>query len=118
MTTHTPTLTLHRGDDYLEINTPDYSAPDFLSLVMRYPCEEDFERAEAIVRACNSHTALLEALEECEEAISSALAVLPVQNNPHSDDSFQKLVNLTAGLLGGVNDKARAAIALAQPGEK
>lgn len=46
------------------------------------------------------------ALAEREEAIRAALAILPTEREPHTDDGLQRMVNLAAGLLDGLGGDA------------
>jgi hypothetical protein len=44
-------------------------------------------------------------IEDLEESVRAALAVLPRQKNPHLEDARQRLINLAGGLLeSGLED--------------
>ena len=71
--------------------------------------------APDLLKRCDTfaaqNEALREALEDCYEGIASALKVIPRQRDPDPTDNHQRLVNLVAGLLDGLDETARAALA-------
>lgn len=58
--TATPQLTLHIGDDYLEIQNVDMG-----NLQMKYPNVHDKNLAKLIVNAANYHDEFVEVLKSC-----------------------------------------------------